>query len=217
MADDQLLNRYGRDFARGTVLFREGDPGSEMFVLQRGRVDISKKVGDAETILSTLGPGEFFGEMAILSHRPRSATATVVEDSRILVFDTQTFETMISSNTEIALRMIRKLADRLQAADDQISNLLLRDVSSRIVHYLSSAVERTGRGKKAGPTRLPLKLEQLPALVGVDRAEVEEVLDKLVRTHLVSLEAEALVVHDSGKLRHFLNFLVLRSQFEDNL
>jgi CRP/FNR family transcriptional regulator, cyclic AMP receptor protein len=213
MSDDQLLHRFGREFARGTVLFREGDPGREMFVIQGGRVTISKRVGDVEKILTTLGQGEFFGEMSILGNRPRSATATVAEDAKILVIDSRTFEAMIRSNGEIALRMIKKLAERLQAADDQISNLLFRDGSSRVVHYLATAAERAARGP--GPVRLPVTREQLPALVGIEASKVEEVLAKLVRARLVSLEADAVVVPEVAKLHHFLEFLQIKAQVGD--
>src|SRR5512143_1394615 len=101
--EDQLFQRFGREFPRGAVLFREGEPGNEMFVVHHGRVVISKKVGEVEKILSTLGPGEFLGEMAILNNRPRSATATCGEDCKLLVIDAKTFEAMVRSNAEIAV------------------------------------------------------------------------------------------------------------------
>jgi CRP-like cAMP-binding protein len=211
MGDDQLLKRFGREFARGTVLFHEGDPGREMFVIQEGRVTISKRVGEVEKILSTLGRGDFFGEMSILCNRPRSATATVAEDARILVIDPKTFEAMIRSSAEIALRMITTLAERLQAADDHISNLLLRDESSRVVHHLATAAERTQRGP--GPVRLAATREQLPALVGVHPEQVEEIVAKLQRAQLVQLEPDGIVVADVQRLRDFLEFLQLRARF----
>ena len=76
MADDSLFSRFGREFPTGAVLFREGDPGKEMYVIQAGRISVSKKVRDVEKVLGTLGQGEFVGEMAIISNKPRSATAT---------------------------------------------------------------------------------------------------------------------------------------------
>ncbi len=80
MGSDDLFQRFGREFPRGAVLFREGEPGKEMFVVQAGRVTISKRAGDVEKVLTTLGRGEFFGEMSILNNKPRSATATCAED-----------------------------------------------------------------------------------------------------------------------------------------
>jgi CRP/FNR family transcriptional regulator, cyclic AMP receptor protein len=210
MDDVQLLQRFVREFARGTVLFREGELGREMFVLQSGRVAISKTVGKVAKVLSTMGQGEFFGEMSILCDRPRSATATVVEQARILTIDSKTFEAMVRSNAEVAIRMIKKLAERLQVADDLISNLLLRDVSSRVVHYLVTAAERAARG--AGPVRLAVTRGELPGLVGAERAQVEETLAKLLRARIVEIDAKGIVVPEVPKLRHFLDFLQMQTK-----
>lgn len=210
MGDDPLLQRFGREFPSGAVLFREGDQGREMYVVHSGRVAISKRVGERETTLSTLGPGEFLGEMAILCGRPRSATATVVEDATLLVLDSHTFEAMIHASAEIAVRMIRKLAERLQAADDQISGLLLRDETGRILRGLAAAAERAARGP--GPVRLPQALRDLPVQEGVAAAQVDAVVQKLARAHLVALDAGAVVVPDPGRLRQFVEFLQLRAQ-----
>src|SRR5512138_1994445 len=129
MADDELFQRFGKDFPQGTVLFREGDPGKEMYVVQAGRVTISKRAGDVEKPLTTLGPGEFLGEMSILNNRPRSATATCAEACKLLVIDARTFEAMIRGNAEIAIRLIKKLAARLQETNEQIATLLFHDAS----------------------------------------------------------------------------------------
>ena len=107
-AEEALFQRYGQEYPKGTVLFNEGDPGKQVFVLQSGRVEISKKVGELQTTLAVLGPGEFFGEMAIISNKPRSATALVTENSKLLVIDPKTFEGMIRGNSEIALRKIKR-------------------------------------------------------------------------------------------------------------
>ena len=112
-AEEALFQRFGKEFPKGTVLFREGETGKEMFVLQAGRVVITKTVRDTEKTLAVLGPGEFFGEMALISNKPRNATAAVEEASRLLVIDPKTFEGMIRGNSEIAVRMIKKLAERL--------------------------------------------------------------------------------------------------------
>jgi CRP-like cAMP-binding protein len=210
MGDGLLLQRFVREFARGTVLFREGEQGREMFVIQGGRVTISKRVGKVETTLSTLGQGEFFGEMSILCDRPRSATATVAEDARILIIDPKTFEAMVRSNSEVAIRMIKKLAERLQAADDLISNLLVRDVSSRVVHFLTTSAERAAPG--GGSVRLGVTRAELPGLVGAETSRVDDILARLVRARVIQLEVEGILVPDVARLRQFLNFLEMKAQ-----
>jgi len=66
-AEETLFQRFGKEFPKGTVLFREGEPGKEMFVLQSGKNCHIQARADVEKVLATLGPGEFFGEMAIIS------------------------------------------------------------------------------------------------------------------------------------------------------
>src|SRR5438128_1129591 len=148
--EDALFQRFGKEFKRGDVLFNEGEVGKEMYVIQTGKVNITKKVRDTEKILATLGAGEFLGEMAILNNKPRSAGAVMADDGKLLVIDPKTFEAMIRGNVEIAVRLIKKLSDRLQEADEQIENLLLRDPSSRVVHYLWQAALKRGKETPQG-------------------------------------------------------------------
>ena len=75
---DQLFARFGRAFRAGEILFRENEIGQHMYVLQAGLVRISKDHGGVSKTIAMLGPGEFFGEMAILNNKPRTATAEVV-------------------------------------------------------------------------------------------------------------------------------------------
>src|SRR3954471_24489263 len=82
-AVNDALDRFARDFAAGTVLFEEGQPGHVMYIVVAGEIEIRRRVGDAARVLAVLGGGEFFGEMAILSGRPRSATAVARSAARL--------------------------------------------------------------------------------------------------------------------------------------
>ncbi len=211
MGDDQLFQRFGRTFPKGTVLFREGEPGKEMYVVQSGRVNVSKKAGDVEKILASLGPGEFLGEMSILNNRPRSATATCAEDARLLVVDAKTFEAMIRGNAEIAIRMIKKLADRLAEANEQIESLLVADASTRVVHFLATAAEKAPKGAAGHEVRvLP---RELPARVGGRPEAADEVMAKLLQAKIVAVHADGFVVPDVAKLRDFLAFLQMKAHY----
>jgi len=213
MAEDQLTQRFGREFPKGAVLFTEGEPGKEMFVVQQGRVTISKRVGGVEKILSSLGPGEFLGEMSILNNAPRSATATCAEDAKLLVIDAKTFEAMIRGNAEIAIRLIKKLATRLQEADEQIENLLFADASSRVVHFLAMAAEKVAKG----PTghKIVLAPRELAGRVGVKPDQADEVLMKLLKANIIAVHPDGFLVPDVEKLHHFLEFLQMKAQFGD--
>ncbi len=176
-------------------------------------MNISKRAGDVEKILSSLGPGEFLGEMSILNNKPRSATATCAEHSRLLVIDAKTFEAMIRGNAEIAIRMIKKLSDRLAEANAQIENLLFADATTRVVHFLATAAEKVPGGP-AGH-KLAILPRELPGRVGVKPEQADEVLMKLLKARIVAVHPDGFVVPDPAKLRQFLEFLQMKAQFGD--
>src|SRR5205823_3815819 len=147
-----------------------------------GKVNITKTVRETEKILATLGAGEFFGEMSILNHKPRSAGAVVAEDAKLLVIDPKTFEAMIRGNVEIAVRLIKKLSDRLQEADEQIENLLFRDPSSRVVHYLWQAALKRGKDTPQGRL-LSVNLNELHVRMGVNAPEDIVRMEDIFLTH----------------------------------
>ena len=99
-------------FEKGHVLFREGEDGEDMYIIQSGRVAIKKKVKDGDTTLAVLEKGDFFGEMSILERLPRAATAEVVDEGDLIVISGETFGDMIKANPEIAVRMLRSAPRR---------------------------------------------------------------------------------------------------------
>ncbi len=129
--EEQLFWKFGKDFPKGTVLFREGELGRDMFIIQKGKVQVRKKVGTTEKVLAEFSEGEFFGEMALLMGMGRSATVEVIEDSKILVVSPDTFESLLKGNIEIALKMLKKMASRLRALDERLETAILEAQKER--------------------------------------------------------------------------------------
>ena len=197
------------------MLFREGESGEEMFVIQSGTVQITKHASGEERPLATLGRGEFLGEMAILNGKPRTATAVVLEDARVLVIDAKTLETMIAKNPEIALRLIKKLARRLDSADEMIQILLNPDPRARVMLGLKRHAETFGEETPTG-VKVLLRPHDLAIEVGTNVADVEEVLARLKRLRVAtSDEGGHIVIADVGRLLEFLEFLEMPKKFED--
>jgi CRP/FNR family cyclic AMP-dependent transcriptional regulator len=212
--EDALFQRFGKEFKRGEVLFREGEPGKEMYVIQTGKVNITKTVRNTEKILATLGAGEFLGEMAILNNKPRSAGAVMAEDGKLLVIDPKTFEAMIRGNVEIAVRLIKKLSDRLQEADEQIENLLLRDPNSRVVHHLLQNAIKRGKDTPQGKL-VSVNLVELHGRMGLTVEEVQEAVTKTAKARIIAVVPEGVVVPDTGKMQKYLDFLEMKERFGD--
>jgi CRP-like cAMP-binding protein len=215
MPEDSLFNRFGREFKAGTVLFLEGEQGKEMYVIQAGRITISKRVRDVEKVLGTLGQGDFVGEMALISNKPRSATATIAEDAKLLVIDSKTFETMIRANTEIAVRMIKKLAERLQEADRQIENLLLSDPMSRVVHYITASAAARGTEGEGGALHLDINVKELPPLLGLREEQIRDALIKLEKARLCTLDSDGVLIGSLQKLKEYFEFLEMKAKFSE--
>jgi len=212
---DPLFARFGRDYQPGDVLFREGEAGDVMYVIQTGAVRITKNVGGDEKPLAVLGAGEFLGELAILNGKPRTATATVLEPTRCLVIEAKTLESMVARNAEIALRLIKKLAKRLDSADTLIEILMHRDPKARVMLGLTRHAEAFGEPTEGG-IRIRATAAELAKEVGVDRAIADEVLGRLKRLRLAHEDGGAIVVHDTSRLQDFLELLEMPQKFGES-
>ena len=115
---------YALEFKAGEYVFREGELGLEMYIINEGKVEILNHVGDEEQILAVLEKGDFFGEMSVLEDLPRAATARAATDVRLLQINGSTFDQLLQGNPEIAVRMMRKLSRRLRETDEMIKSLL---------------------------------------------------------------------------------------------
>jgi len=211
---DALFSRFGREFRAGEVLFREGEHGEEMYVIQTGVVQILKHVGAQDRPLATLGRGEFVGEMALLNDKPRTATAMVLEDAQCLVIDKATLEHMIAHSTEIAMRLVKKLARRLDSADEMIQILLNPDPKARVLLSLRRQAESFGEDTGLG-VRVHSSATDLSKEVGVEVEHVRDVLERLRRLRIASEDdMGGIVIMDLPRLLEFLEFIEMPQRFE---
>lgn len=119
-----------RDIAGGTGLFRAGDQGDAMYLIERGRVQISLNDDDnKEVVLAELARGDFFGEMAIIDGKQRSADATVTEDARLAVLSRESFLRFIDENPAVALAMLSATFSRLRSTDKLLQQRVSRNVN----------------------------------------------------------------------------------------
>ena len=119
----KTFKEAGKGIPKGTVLFKEGDKGDEMYLICSGEVKLTRKTPNGEIILTVLGFGEFFGEMSVITNKPRTINAETVTDCRLNVISKNVLETLVSSNPLVALSILKKMIFRLENAYDKIENL----------------------------------------------------------------------------------------------
>lgn len=112
---------FSRSFAAGEVIVREGETGVGAFMIRSGKVEVTKESGDEVEHLNTLGPGDVFGEIALLTDLPRTATVRAVEPTELLGLTAWNFRSELQKSPEMAYQLLRITARRLAAADERLS------------------------------------------------------------------------------------------------
>lgn len=217
-AQARLISRYGRRFAAGTVLFRDGDPATEAFLLQDGRVRLLKQAGRMERSLRVVRPGDLFGESALLRGAARSSTAVALDDVVTLAFDHATFEQVLATSAEVAGRVLNQLIRRMRDAEDQIEILMLRDGQSKVVVALMKFAQQEQQAQAddarnpPGQISLTLSPLELSAQVGLDVDTVKRIVAQLRETGHVRIQDERVEVPNLDTLRDLYTLLGIKDQ-----
>jgi CRP/FNR family cyclic AMP-dependent transcriptional regulator len=193
----QVQRCYERSFARGDVIFDQGDPGDVLFVIQSGEVELSRLGISGRQIVARLGPGEFFGEMSVVVGECRTTRAVAVFEARLLELDGETLEAMCVERPEIAIRIIRRLTDRLIDAERRLSALGVDDLLRPMVRVM---VRRAVRLEGQTGIRIPGKLRELADDAGLSMLEAHRALHQLLDQKLVQLLDDELRVSDLESL-----------------
>ena len=206
------LEHLVRKHPAGTVLFREGDPGRTMYVIRSGKVNIWKEISDNDITLAVLGPGEFFGEMAILEGLPRSAGAKVVEDALLIELDKDAFGTLVRKNGEIALRLMRRLSSRLREADRQIQALMSRSGAARALSLVRTLAEPAKDGQRLLPQ--DMTPATLMARVGLSGEEAKRVRRIFEQSGLLVKSGKRWALGPEQLQNDFLLYVEMQEQYD---
>lgn len=139
---DPLFEKFGVTKKRGDIVFCEYEPGSTLFFIQTGMIRITKIVSSKEKTMAILPPGEIFGEMAILEEAPRSATAVVEEDARMLELDKESFAQLVDAQPAIALKLLRIFSTRISDQKRKIKILALPDNEAKVMDVFLMLAEK---------------------------------------------------------------------------
>lgn len=186
-----------RRFPRGSVILMQGDEGDALYLLANGQVKVVLIGEDGrEVILSVMGPGSFFGEMALLDHEPRSAHVVAMEDATLLQLRRDDFQARLRASPDVALALLRELSRRLRRADDTIGSLALRDVNGRIAHLLLELA--ADEGGQAITRRLTHAT--LAQMVGASRETVSRSLRALANAGVIRVNRREIAILNRDRL-----------------
>ncbi len=186
-----------RSYPKGSVILFEDDPGDALYLVASGQVKVVLIGEDGrEVILSVLGEGAFFGEMALLDDEPRSAHVIAMEDSIVLALRREDFRARLRASPEVAIALLKELSRRLRRADDQIGSLVLLDVGGRVAELLVRLAD------EEGGDRITRKLTHatIAQMIGSSRETVSRTMRDLQDKNLVSVTRQEIVLTDRAGL-----------------
>jgi len=169
-------------FDDGEIIFCENEPTKEVYILKEGKVKISRMIDKKEVQLFIMMPGDIFGEMSLLENKTRSATATALEDSELVVIKKENFEMMAKKEPQLTARLISLLAERIWNANKLVLNSYLPDLDTKILDMLLILYERSKTIVSDLQTfNFNITFTDVIGMVGL-----EERIDKLESTFLLS-------------------------------
>lgn len=176
---DKLVSHLiERSYPKDAVIVEEGLAGDYMYVIQSGRVKVTKASEDGrEKIMDLFESGDFFGEMSLLDHMPRSASVTTLEPSTLLALSRRDFLVMLRDSPDLALSVIQELTHRLRETGEQASSISFQKVQERTKGLFERlAREEVGAGERMTPA---LTHQQIADMIGTSRETVTRAIKRL--------------------------------------
>jgi CRP/FNR family transcriptional regulator len=185
-------------FARGDVIFNEGDKGDKLYAVVEGKIKLARTAADGrENVQAVLGPGEMFGELSLFDPRPRTAGAVAVTDSVLASLAHDDLRPWIASRPDVAVELLRALVQRLRRTNDVLADIVFSDVPARVAKALLSLAKRFGQPSSDGIHVMhDLTQEELAQLVGASRETVNKALADFSSRGWIRIESRAVVIKD---------------------
>lgn len=198
--DLDALLRHARveRYEAGSEIFAKGSPGRSMMAILTGRVRIEvQSAAYREVVLAILHPGEVFGEIALLDGADRTADATAIDDSELLVLDHRDFIPFLEQHAELCVLLLRMLCGRLRRTTQQVGEVMFGRLDSRLANALIRlAHESSAENAKADGAALRVSQQELAGMVGASRESVNKLLRQWQREGMLRLGKRLVEIPD---------------------
>ncbi len=183
-----LFVKFGKTFSQGDIIFAEYEPGETFYLIQEGKVKVTKLVDGKEKILDIFGPGDIFGEMAIIEKKPRSATVEALTDLKVLEFNKDNFTFLLTANPSWIEKLIRSFAKRIYEAKRRVKILLLKDAELRIMDTFCMLAECKNNVSKNyfDPITFKETYESIANWAGLDLDQTRKILKDFERMNRIT-------------------------------
>jgi CRP-like cAMP-binding protein len=204
--DLAAFGRFARSFQAGEMIFSEFEPGDTFYLIQSGRVELVKIIGDIEKTLDILQPSEMFGEMAILENSPRSATAIALDTVKVLEFNSQNFEILLLGNPQIALKLLRMFAKRIYDSKRRFMILTLEEPQAKVADVFlmldetQSNIDKTTERREFSTT-----VDDIAHWAGMSVKDTNETLRQFVAQQRMEMYPDKIVVKNINDFLRFVN------------
>lgn len=201
-----MFERFAVTFQPNDIIFCEYEPGDTFYLIQSGRVQIVKIMGDIEKTIDILQPGEIFGEMAILEEAPRSATAIAADQVKALEFNRQNFEVLMQGNPQIALKLLKLFTKRIYDQKRRFMILTLDDVQARIADVFLMLSETQPVDEDTEDERsFSTTVDDIAHWAGMSPDKCRQVLNHFVNQRRVEIFQDHIVVKNINDFARFVN------------
>ncbi|MCL2764869.1 MAG: cyclic nucleotide-binding domain-containing protein [Treponema sp.] len=186
-----------RAFKKDQIVFCEGEPGDELFIIQRGSVKIIKITDNKEILLAVLKQGDIFGEMALLESKPRAAGAVAYEDCQLMAVNKENFQQMIKSQPQLIARLTTLLSERIWLIYRQLANTQINEPLGRMYDMLQIQIDK----KKIDVATVTnysfdFGIKELANMVGLSQGDITVIGRKLLENKTFQIMNDKLFVRD---------------------
>jgi len=192
-----------RQFKQGETIFYQGDPGQSLFLIETGqvRIFVEGEVGQATSVIM-YGPGEIFGELAVIDELPRSATVAAMRDTVVYQLTQERFRDNLRRSPQLALNFLKALSVRIRYNTSHVESLALLEIPARLARKLLELAKQYGVADPRG-VRINLELSQsdLASLIGTTRESINKTIGIFRKRGLVVMDQGQVIITDLDTLR----------------
>lgn len=200
------FERFAVNFQKGDIVFSEHEPGDSFYLIQSGRVQISRIMGEIEKTIDILYPGEIFGEMAILEEAPRSASAIAMDQVKALEFNRANFEILMRGNPQIALKLLKLFTKRIYDQRRRFMILTLDDPQAKIADVFLMLNEGQAQQNTENDERVfDITVDDVAHWAGVSTEKAREVLNHFAAQRRMDVMPDRIVVQNINELVRLVN------------